>query len=112
MAEPQPIPVPVQQTLPFEVRVIRWWGSVAVWLQASSVISEGWLPVLLLVDPETLGFSPRVAAIAMLVIKLINVTVQITQRNRSVNVVGSKSEVAMAAAAPAPEVVPTPTTQP
>lgn len=112
MTDQPSIALPIQQTLPFEVRVVRWWRSTTIWLQASSVISEGWLPLLLVLDPETLGFSPRAAAAIMLGIKLFNVTVQITQRNRSVDIVGSKSEVALAVSAPAPEIVPIPATKP
>lgn len=82
-----------------------WWASIAIWLQAWSVLSEGWLPVLLLIDPQTLGFSPQAAAVVMLSLKLFNVTVTIVQRNRSANVVGSKQDVAVASVAP---VVPAP----
>lgn len=102
---------PVYQQLPFPVRVIRWWASVAIWLQAWSVISEGWLPVLLLIDPETLGFSPKAAAVVMLSLKLFNVTVTIVQRNRTSAVIGSKEDKAASETAPAPISI-TPSHQP
>ena len=102
------MPDPVIQQLPFPVRVIRWWQSIVLWIQVWSFIELA-LPILLLTDFSTLGFSPKMAAWAVIIVKLLNVGATLVQRNRSNSVIGNRQDKAVADNAPA---VPSPAPPP
>lgn len=95
--------VPVAQVLPFPVRIVRWWEKSTIRMQLWSFIELA-VPILLLTDFGALGFSTKTAAWLMILIKLVNVAMQIRASVASSDVVGNKQEVAVADAAPSPTV--------
>lgn len=92
----------IHQTLPFPVRVVRWYKSKINIVQLWSIFSEGWLPILLLFDFTSIGLSVKTAAAIALALKLLNASASIYLRNITSDVIGNKDDVAVAQAAPAP----------
>lgn len=95
---------PVQQTLPFPVRIVRWFNSGVVWSYLWS-LSEAVIPILLITDFGSLGFSAQTAGWVMLWLKVINVAIGIRATVATSTVVGNTADVAVSSIAPPPQPV-------
>ena len=74
------------------MRFIRWWQSKINLIQIWSLVELA-LPILLLTDFGTLGFSAKTAAWIMIIVKMVNVIATIAARNTSTTLVADKATV-------------------